>query len=62
MHLLKCQSSEKGRGNWHTLLSGEVGAVRASSRYLLVACKDATLNVFTPAGQRRFPVRVYLKS
>ena len=59
VHLLKCQSSEKGqRGNWHTLLSGEVGAVRASSRYLLVACKDATFNVFTPAGQRRFPVSV----
>ena len=56
VHLIKCQSSEKGRGNWHTLLSGEVGAVRASSRYLLVACKDATFNVFTPAGQRRFPV------
>jgi WD40 repeat protein len=53
VHLLKCQRSE-GR-NWHTLLPGEVGALAASEKYLLVACKDATFNVFTPAGARKFP-------
>ncbi len=53
VHLLKCQCSE-GK-NWLTLLPGAVGAVVASTQYLLVACKDATLNVFTPAGARKFP-------